>query len=123
MILKDSFITLSRLRFHAYHGVLAQERLTGNDYEVSLRIGYDTGKAARTDDVADTINYAEVFNEVRQVMEVPSRLIENVAERIAGRLFDRWQGVTSVSITVRKLNPPMGADCAGAAVEAHYVRD
>lgn len=122
MILESSFITLSRLRFHAYHGVLAQERLTGNDYEVSLRIGYDTGKAAETDDVADTINYAEAYGEVRQVMETPSRLIENVAGRIAERLFMRWQDITTVCVTVRKLNPPMGADCDGAEVEAHYAR-
>ena len=43
MKLKESYIVLQDLRFHAYHGVLPQERLTGNDYVVNLRIGYDIG--------------------------------------------------------------------------------
>lgn len=121
MILTSSFITLNHLRFHAYHGVEAQERLTGNDYEVTIRIGYDISRAANTDLVVDTINYADVYGEVKEVMIHPSRLLENVVKRIADRLFTLWPAITSVDITVCKLNPPIGADCSGAAVEGHYI--
>ena len=65
MKLKESYIVLQDLRFHAYHGVLPQERLTGNDYVVNLRIGYDIGDAMLSDDVNDTLNYAEVYQLVR----------------------------------------------------------
>ena len=51
MKLKESYIVLQDLRFHAYHGVLPQERLTGNDYVVNLRIGYDICDAMLSDDV------------------------------------------------------------------------
>ena len=36
MIVKQSKILLNNLRFHAFHGVLPQERVVGNDYVVSL---------------------------------------------------------------------------------------
>ena len=41
MNLRQSYILLQDLKFHAFHGVLPQERKTGNDYLVSLRIKYD----------------------------------------------------------------------------------
>ncbi|MBP8935408.1 MAG: dihydroneopterin aldolase, partial [Prevotella sp.] len=58
MIIKESYITLKDLRFHAFHGVMPQERLTGNDYTVSLRIGYPFSDACLSDEVSDTLNYA-----------------------------------------------------------------
>ena len=66
MKLKDSFIQLRGLRFHAYHGVAAQERLVGNDYVVDLRLHVNVDKAMRSDNVDDTVNYAEVFQAVRE---------------------------------------------------------
>lgn len=78
------------LKFHAFHGVLPQERKTGNDYLVSLRIKYDVTNALTSDDVNDTLNYAEVYQLVSQEMSVPSQLIERVGGRIGDRLFRRF---------------------------------
>ena len=66
------------MRFHAFHGVLPQERLVGNDYEVTVVMDSDIAAAALSDDVADTINYAEVYEVVRQVMMEPCHLLERV---------------------------------------------
>ena len=87
MELKESFITLSNLRFHAFHGVLPQERVTGNDYVVSLKMGYDFSKAMDSDRVEDTLNYASVFEVVRREMAAPCNLLERVAGRIGSQLF------------------------------------
>ena len=61
-MLKDSFIHLRKLRFHAFIGVGTQERLTGNDFEVDLRLKTDVARAMETDDVCATVNYAEAYN-------------------------------------------------------------
>jgi dihydroneopterin aldolase len=61
MLLSDSYIYINDIRLHAIHGVLPQEQLTGNDYIVNIRIGYDIAIAFASDDVADTLNYAEVI--------------------------------------------------------------
>ena len=113
----ESSIILERMRFHARHGVLPQERLTGGDYEVSLRIGYDVSAAINSDCVEDTLNYAAVYEVVAQEMRQFSNLVEHVAGRIGRRLLETFPGIGQVEIEVIKLNPPMGADCKGAGVK------
>lgn len=120
--MSSSYILLEDLRFHAYHGVLEQERLTGNDYVVNLRIKYDVTDALTSDDVADTLNYADVYQLVSQEMAVPSALIERVAGRIGDRLFRRYPRIEEVILKIMKLNPPMGADGNGAGVEVHLLK-
>lgn len=123
MTLTDSFITLRHLRFHALHGVAAQERLTGNDYEVSLRIQTDLSLAAETDQLSDTVNYAEAYQLISEVMAEPCQLLEHVAWRIGERLMCRWAEIRSIDIKLYKLNPPIGADSDGCGVELHLIND
>lgn len=123
MTLNESFIYINGLRFHAFHGVMPQERLTGNDYSVDIRIGYDVSKAMVSDDVDDTVNYADIKKVTDQEMSVPSKLVERVAYRIADRISRRYPSISSIDIKVTKLNPPFGADCKGAGVELHLIND
>ena len=59
-MLYSSRIYLKNVRFHAYHGVLQQERIVGNDYVVNLVVDYDFTSAMETDELSATINYAEL---------------------------------------------------------------
>lgn len=122
-MLTDSYIILRDLRFHAFHGVEAQERLTGNDYLVTLRLQVNVSQAMVTDEVKDTVNYAEVYQLVDQEMKRHSNLLEHLAGRIALAVFNRWPVIRSGVFTVEKLNPPMGADCKGASVELRLIND
>ena len=97
--------------------MLPQEQLTGNDYKVSVSLDYDISKAINTDNVADTINYAEVYEVIKEEMITPSKLIEHVAGRIAQRLLTQYPSVAAITLSITKLNPPMGAQCQGAGVE------
>ena len=62
-------VTLRGLRFHAYHGVLEQERKTGGDFLVSLRVGFPIEKAMCSDDVSDTLNYAALYEMVKKEID------------------------------------------------------
>ena len=115
-----TYIYLRKVRFHAFHGVLPQEKAVGADFTVSLRVGYDFSRAFDTDDVADTLNYAEVFNMVKNEMAQPSQLLEHVAGRIVRKLLTTWPRIESIDLKLNKDNPPMGADCDGAGVEVHF---
>lgn len=115
--LTESYVHIGGIRLHARHGVLPQEQLTGNDYIINVRVGYDISRAMQTDDVADTLNYAEVYNTIKEEMSTPSKLIEHVAGRIANQLMDSYSQISSVMLRITKCNPPMGADCDGAGVE------
>ena len=123
MAVKSSYILLENVKFYAFHGVLPQERKVGNDYQVSLRIGYDISRAMVSDDVNDTLNYAEVYQLLSQEMSVPSALLERVAGRIGDRLFRKFPAIQSIDLTIIKVNPPMGADSEGAGVEIHLIND
>ena len=120
MTLTDSYITLRNVRFHAFHGVLPQERQVGGDFMVTLRVGCPLERAMETDDVADTIDYSALYAIVEREMAVPSKLLEHVAGRIVKAVTAAFPEVTSVDLELTKLNPPMGADCDGAVVEVHY---
>ena len=115
--LTESYVHIDGIRLHARHGVLPQEQLTGNDYIINVRASYDISRAMQTDDVANTLNYAEVYNIIKEEMSIPSKLIEHVAGRIADRLMDSYSQISSVMLRITKCNPPMGADCNGAGVE------
>ena len=117
MQLQSSVITLRRLRFYAYHGVMPQERQVGGHYEVSLRLSLGSiDDAVFADQLRATVNYAEVYETVKAVMAVPSELIEHVAGRILQAVFVRFRKVKEAEVTVTKSMPPMGADCDGVSV-------
>ena len=117
MKITQSSIRLHDMRFYAYHGVMEQERRVGGEYLVSLQVETDLSRAVNSDSVADTVNYAQLYEVVRCEMAEPSQLLEHVAGRIGQRVLDHFQQVTALTVRVTKCNPPMGADCKGASVE------
>lgn len=123
MKLQSSYIYLNGIRFHASHGVMPQERTVGADFVVDVRVGCDITHAMLTDDVDNTVSYADVFEVVKREMKRPSGLLEHVAGRIGEALFAEFPALASVDLSVTKCNPPMGADCCGAGVEVHLTRD
>jgi dihydroneopterin aldolase len=104
------------MKFYAFHGVGAQERLTGNRFLVSLTLEAPLSKAVYSDDIGDTVCYAEVFSIVKGEMDIPSRLIEHVAGRILKSLKERFPQITAMELSVSKLNPPVTGDMPSAAV-------
>lgn len=123
MKLTSGNIFIENMRFHARHGVLEQERLTGGDFLVSVNAVYPLAEAVKTDEVGDTLNYAEVYETVKEEMEQPSRLIEHVAGRIGNRLLEKMPKIGELTVRVVKENPPMGADCDGAGVQLHWINN
>lgn len=123
MKLMSSKIYLRNVRFHAFHGVLPQEGIVGNDYLVNLVLDYDFSSALKIDDLQGTLNYAEVYQKVREEMAVPSKLLEHVAGRIAHRLFSDFPEIQKLQLSITKVNPPMGADSDGAGVEVVLTND
>lgn len=104
------------MKFHAYHGVLPQERIIGTDFMVNLQIEADLNKATVSDNVADTINYAKVYDIVKEEITVPSDLIEHVAGRIYTRLKEHFIQITDLEVRVAKLNPPMEGEIEKAEI-------
>jgi dihydroneopterin aldolase len=96
-------IFLEGMRFYAYHGANPEERAQGQRFVVDVRIAADLREAGRTDDLARTINYSQVYRRVRAIVEGPPRaLIEAVAEEIAAMILREFAAANAVTVTVRK---------------------
>ena len=119
MVIKDSTIYINGLRLHAFHGVMEQERRVGGCFVLDLRVHYSIERAMQTDNVADTISYADLCELVHREMAVPSALLEHVAGRICRSIVKTYPTVSEVELSLTKENPPMGADCSGAGVSLH----
>lgn len=113
----NSYIILEDLRFFAHHGVGAQETLVGNEFSVNLKLKVDIQRAMQTDDVADTVSYADIYEAVKAEMNIPSKLLEHVCGRIINKLLQNFPQIEEIELKLTKRNPPMGADIATAGIE------
>lgn len=117
MKIDSSYITLNRLTLYAYHGVMTQEQVVGNEFYIDLRLKVNMEHSALTDELIDTVSYADVFQSVKSEMDIPSKLLEHAAARVAKRLLDEYKQIEIVELKLWKRNPPMGADVQSAGVE------
>ena len=96
------YIHIDNLLFRGKHGAYAKERAVEQEFEVSVKLGVDISSAAKSDTLADTIDYSEVKNKIQKVIEGNSRyLIEKLAEDIAGQILEDPR-IRSAEITIRK---------------------
>ena len=119
---KEMHIYLKGIRIFAHHGVMPQETMVGAYFVIDLDLTTDFSRAAATDELEGTINYAEVYNVLKEVMHTPSKLLEHVCERIADALFTRFATIEAIDIRLTKENPPMGAECKEVGVAVSYCR-
>jgi dihydroneopterin aldolase len=117
-----TFIELDSIMFYAYHGVLPQETLVGNNFEVSVKIGTDFTKALETDELDGTINYAEIYDVIKKEMDIPSKLLENVAGRIITALTSKWQSIYFINLKLSKCKPPIEGDVKKASVIVEWEK-
>lgn len=122
MKIDNSYIFLKEIRCYAYHGVAPQENLIGNEYVIDLKLKVDISQASQTDEVADTVSYADVHELIKAEMAVPSKLLEHVGGRMAAKLFEAFPAIEEIELRLSKRNPPMGADIDVAGIELHCSR-
>ncbi len=103
-------IHLRGIRCYAFHGCMEEEALIGGHYVVDVAIKTDFTKAAKSDDLADTVDYCAVQKIVVDEMEIRSKLIEHVGQRIFSRIHKELEGIKELRIEIHKLSPPIDGD-------------
>ncbi len=98
--------------FYAHHGVMQEEHRIGGRYEVDVVMEVDFEAAARTDDLKKTVDYEAIYKLVQHIV-TKNRfyLIEKLAYLIANDVVETYPIVSTVEVTVRKPNPPVGGTC------------
>ena len=110
-------IELRGLRALGAHGALPEERDRSQPFEVDLDLFVDLQPAGRSDDLADTVDYGGFAAAVAVVEGPHAELIETLAERVARAvLAAAGDRATAVTVTVRKLRPPVALSLESVAV-------
>ncbi len=115
-------ITISGIRARGFHGVFGHERRDGQDFVVDVVLEVDLRRAGRSDDLADTVSYADVAAAVVARIEgEPRDLIERLAADIAADALGDPR-VESVEVTVHKPDAPVGVAFGDVSVTVRRRR-
>jgi len=103
-------IKISNIRVYAYHGCLVEEGKIGSDYRIDLSVKTNLKPSAKSDQLADTVDYVHLNKIVKEEMAIRTKLLETVADLILNRILREIPSVKKVKIQVSKLNPPIGGN-------------
>ncbi|MDK2824658.1 MAG: 7,8-dihydroneopterin aldolase/epimerase/oxygenase [Clostridia bacterium] len=117
-------IIMKNLAFYGYHGVLKAENQLGQKFFIDVEIELDLKEAGKTDDVEKTVNYAEIYEVIKDIiLNQRFNLIEALAENIAENILQKFTKVEQVVINVRKPEAPVKGIFDYFGVEIRRMRN
>ena len=115
---------LKNMEFFAYHGVLNEERINGQNFEIDVDMILDLAASALSDNVRDTVDYSQVYLDVKEfATQRRYNLIETLASRIADVVLLKNPKIQEVHVRVRKPQAPIIGKLAGPEVEIRRARN
>lgn len=116
-------IIIKDLKLYAYHGVNPEEKIEGQNFILDIECKIDLSKPCKTDDVNDTVNYAQIIKLVRKVFtDQKHDLIEKAAQEVADAILGNFDMIKKVKILLKKPEAPVKADFGYVAVEIKRER-
>lgn len=97
---------LQNLLFHAFHGIHEEERILGNDYVVDCSIDFHESTEV-IEHIDDTINYAILYDIIKERMGKPTFLLETVVMEMGNKIYTMFPEIKSISISIKKMHPPI----------------
>mgnify|MGYP001199826590 CR=1 FL=1 len=111
-------IYLNEMEFYGYHGALPEENRLGQRFIVDLMVELDLSKAGKTDDLSETVNYADLYSLCKEIVEGKSySLIEAVAEQIANNILTHFEKINSCTVRLIKPDPPIPGHYKSVSIE------
>ena len=116
-------IELRGLQVRGHHGVFDHERRDGQDFFIDLTVWADLAPAAKSDDLADTLDYGALAQRAAAIVGgTPRNLIETVAAEIAEDVMGDPR-VSAVEVAVHKPSAPIPLTFADVVVVARRSRE
>ncbi len=98
-------IILKDIKLFGFHGVHPLENTCGTDFIINIVIGTNYNHPVKA--LSDTIDYAAVYDVMKNVFSIPEQLLEVVAEKIFVAIAENFPLAAEVDISIMKLNPPI----------------
>lgn len=116
-------IVLNDMIFYGYHGVLPEEKKLGQRFIVSVELFLELQAAGHSDNVADTVNYADAYLQIKDIVENSRfNLIEALAEAISDKIFQSFSMVNEINVLLKKPEAPIPGIFDFVAVEIRRKR-
>ena len=109
-------IEVNGIKIYAFHGCLPEEAEIGGHYRVDVMLNTDFSGAAESDDLSKTVDYVIVNKIVSEEMQIRSKLIEHVGQRILTRLKNNIKNIDFIRIKIIKICPPINGDVESVAI-------
>ena len=112
-------IHLANLKFFSFHGLHEEEKVLGNTYEVNTDVTF--AEKVIITELHQTVDYVKIYNIIKQRMDIPTALLETVAQDLAQLIYTIDHRISSISISIKKMYPPITAFTGNVGVS--YKKD
>ena len=116
-------IIIKDLKLYAYHGVNPEEKAEGQNFIFDIECSVDLSQPCASDNVNDTVNYAQIIKLTRRVFTKEKYdLIEKAAQVVADAILENFEKIEKVEILLKKPEAPVKADFGYVAVKIKRER-
>ena len=114
-------ICLNNMVFHTYNGVFDEERKLGQKLEIDCQMTYSVEKEVQTDDLKETVSYADVYDLIKQfVSQHHYQLVESLANHLGKQILTDYPRLEAVHLNIRKCNLPIEGVLDNAEIEVDF---
>ncbi|CAM1342228.1 dihydroneopterin aldolase [Tenacibaculum amylolyticum] len=115
-------IKVTDIRLFTNHGCLDEEAKIGSEYRVDIEVKANLNRSATSDELKDTVDYVHLNKIAKEEMAIRSKLLEHVAKRMIDRIFEEIIMVEEATVSVSKINPPIGGNVGEVTIMLSEVR-
>lgn len=112
-------VAIKGAEFFAFHGFYNEERKAGNTFLIDAEITLQTYDKT-DDDIADTVNYEQLYTIIKEEMLKTQKLIETVVLNIINRFKTELPNIVSATVRMEKIAPQLGGKVAKSVIEMEF---
>lgn len=111
-------IHLHNLMFYSFHGIYEEEKILGNQYQVNADVQFHE-EVSEITSINQTINYVDIYQIIKSRMDIPCSLLETLVMNIGNSIYEKYSGIRSINIQIKKLHPPVSGLQGSVGVSWH----
>jgi 7,8-dihydroneopterin aldolase/epimerase/oxygenase len=117
-------IMIKNMIFYGYHGLHEAERTLGQRFGVDITVETDHDIDHKVNHLEDTVDYTKIFQEVKEEVEnYKYHLLEKLADKVLGRILNKFHLVNKCTISIRKIAVPINGTLDYVELEMFKERD